>query len=354
MTSSGMTNFSAISGWKSIADYGEIALRGERAVEVGRQAAGLITALQQVASRRPVRGFQGKTLYASTTARFGVTDEIPKELRAGPLQPGAQYRAIVRFSNSASVTGSDAKKDQRAVGIRIVGDKGEVQDITLTSGSSGNHARNAQQFNDTIRAAVYAARGTLASRLRALGVLLTRVGIGETMRIVRARRAAVDKGVSLAALTYYSRSPFELGTKMVQMRLEPVAETPAEHLPGLPGTRSGLGRDLCRRRQQQDVRFHFQVAEAPSVTDTSEPVRTAWFTIAELRLPKHDACEARMLDVAQEVHASVGMHPFNRWGGDVLRPRGELNEILRRPVYWTSAHNMGRADRSPWTADLGA
>ena len=343
-----------VAGWKAIPGYGHVTRRGEAAITVGQQAAGLITALQHAASRGTVRGFQGKTLYASTTARFLVAEGIPAELQAGPFQPGAGYRAIVRFSSSASTSASDAKKDQRAVGVRIIGDQDEVQDLTLTSGSSGNHARDAAQFNHTIRAAVYAARGGLRSRLRALGVLLARVGIRETLRILWARRKAVDAGVSLAALAYYSRSPFELGSRMVQMRLAPLDRTEPDLPPWLRGTRSGLGRDLCQRRRQDDVRFRFQVSEAPSVTDTSVSVKTQWITVGELRLPRQDEGEARMLDVAQEIHATVAMHPFNQWAEGVLVPRGELNELIRRPAYWTSAHNTGRADGKPAIANLGA
>ena len=48
------------------------------------------------------------------------------------------------------------------------------------------------------------------------------------------------------------------------------------------------------------------------------------------------------------------MHPFNVWEEGALTPRGELNEILRLPVYRASARNGGRHDEPPATPQHGA
>src|SRR5690606_11118062 len=124
-------------------------------------------------------------------------------------------------------------------------------------------ARGAKQFNSSMRAAAHMAKGTLDDRLRGVASLLLREGVGETVRMSRARKAAVEADQSLAALTYYSRSPIELGRKLVHLALIPLEGTAGELVHEAQGARDGLGRDLCARRGEGDVRFRIAAAEAP-------------------------------------------------------------------------------------------
>jgi hypothetical protein len=319
------------------------------------EAAELVTALQEAAEKNGARdrGFQRKTLYASTTGEFRVPVNLPRALVGGPFEAGARHRAIVRFSSAASTVQADPTPDQRAVGVRITDDVGRVQDLTFTSGSAGNHARDARQFNSSMVAARQMARGGIVGRLRALAGLLRREGIRETMRLTRARRSALDTAVSLAALVYYSRSPFQMGSKLVHLALFPIEGTPEELVHEARAARDGLGRDLCMRRTEGDVRFRIAAAEAPCLDDMSRAPDGPWVTVGEINLPRQSTGEAEMLQVAATVHQQLALHPFNVWEEGALTPRGELNELLRGPAYAISARNSGRRDEPPGTPRLG-
>jgi hypothetical protein len=348
----------AVSAWKRIADYSlpplldpgrtDLAESRDRLAE---ESVALLEKLQAVAAQRGTRdrGFQRKTLYATTTAEFRVPAGLPEALQTGPFQPGAALRGIVRFSSAGPKAEPDTQKDQRAVGIRITDDRGHVQDLLFTSGAAGNHARDARQFNSSMQAAIDMAEGGIGGTLKGLFGLLRREGLRETLRLRGARSSASDVGVSLAALSYYSRSPLEMGSKLVHLALIPIEGTPAALAHEARGARDGLGRDLCMRRTAGHVRFRVVAAEAPSLGDLSEGPAGPWFTVAELRLPKQSTGEAEMRVAAAQIHGELAMHPFNVWAEGVLTPRGELNEVLRRPVYARSALNSGRSDTPPKT-----
>jgi hypothetical protein len=352
-----------VAGWRPLADYAPPPLldparpeAAAAAARIAKDATRTLARLQRAAAGDgdPDRGFQRKTLYATTTARFLVPANLPPLLAAGPFQPGAAFRAILRFSNAGSTVAADRDPDQRAVGVRIIDDAGRVQDLTFTSGAAGNHARDARQFVSSMAAVADGLEGGRVARLRALAGLLRREGLGETLRLARARREAVDKGVSLAALAYYSRSPFEMGARMVHLALLPVGDPPKALVFDARGARDGLGRDLTLRRAAAEIRFRVAAAEAPPLADLSRPPAGPWLTVAEIRLPRQASGEAEMLAVAAAAHASLAIHPFNRWDETALRPRGELNEILRGPVYRASAATSGRRDDPPATPLLGA
>lgn len=351
-----------VSGWRDIDDYTvppildpDLPAQALRREQLASDGVALVTALQQAAAEHEVagRGFQRKTLYATTTATFGSPTNLPRDLEAGPFTAGARYRAIVRFSNADAGSRRDTAADQRAVGVRITDDAGHVQDLTFTSGSAANHARGAQQFNSSMRAAIYMVNAGVIGRLRGALSLLFREGIAETVRMSRARSAAVERDVSLAALTYYSRSPIEMGRKLVHLALIPLDGTESQLVHEARGARDGLGRDLCARRMEGDIRFRVAAAEAPGLEDMTAIPHRPWVTVGEIRLARQPVSEAEMLATAAKVHAELAMQPFNSWEDGVLRPRGELNEILRKPVYAASAGNSGRKDQPPATPQYG-
>ncbi len=358
----------AITRWKSIGDYdvsplldpGRTALEDERRTLLVAQSLKILEKLQAAAEQRGVRdrGFQRKTLYVTTTAKFRVPANLPDALRTGPFQPGAQFRAIVRFSSTGSKIQRDTVKDQRAAAVRITDDQRpddqrRVQDLTFTSGAAGNQARDARQFNSLMQAAIDTLNGGIGGTVKGLLGLLRREGLGETLRLAKARRSALDAGVSLAALSYYSRSPIEMGDKLVHLALVPIEGTPAELAHEARAARDGLGRDMCVRRSAGEIRFRIMAAEAPALDDMSRAPEGPWVTVGELRLPRQRTGEAQMLGAAARIHSELAMHPFNVWGEGVLTPRGELNEILRKPAYSRSALNTGRNDTPPQTPDYG-
>jgi hypothetical protein len=173
------------------------------------------------------------------------------------------------------------------------------------------------------------------------------------MRLSRARKGAVDSGVSLAAMSFFSRSPIELGQKLVHLALVPIDGTAKKLAYEARDARDGLGRDMCMRRTEGDVRFRIVAREAPTLDDMSVAPVSPAVTIGEIILPRQRTSEAEMLAASFKVHRELALHPFNVWEEGALTPRGELNEILRKPVYSTSARNSGRRDDPPGTPQHG-
>ena len=54
------------------------------------------------------------------TARFVVPDDIAPEFALGVFRPGAQYDAVVRFSNAQGVPQSDRRPDGRGMAIKLL------------------------------------------------------------------------------------------------------------------------------------------------------------------------------------------------------------------------------------------
>ncbi|MCB9655537.1 MAG: hypothetical protein H6729_15555 [Deltaproteobacteria bacterium] len=295
------------------------------------------------------RGFQAKGTYATTQAKFKVASNLPDALRVGPFAPGAEYRSIVRFSNASSTVQSDELADQRGIGFRLVGDDGQIQDITLTSGSGENHARDAAEFVASIHAAQHLTKGGITGKAGAIASLASEIGPFDALKMVKASGEAKDEGLSLAANTFYSRAPFKLGDYAVKMRLAPVGVD----YPGLVGQggSDALTQDFVERRQQGPVRFALQVQgfkdeDHTSMADHRSEWQSPWITVGQLVFPRQPrASEASARAVSSEVSGALAFTPFNQWdgeNGDVLKPLGELN-ALRRDVYRESARESGRS-----------
>lgn len=310
--------------------------------------------LQLAANRRdgyrPVhRGFQAKSLYATTNARLLVTENLPPLLEGrGFLARGARYRAIVRFSSASPAIHADGKPDQRAVAVRVTDDKGRTHDLTLTSGSGGNHARDAKAFIASIEAAEIKQRHPFTGLIRGLWKLWRTLGSRDAVRMTRTLFTSRSRGRSLAAHTFYSRAPFRLAGFAVKYRITPAAPvSPA--LQGRGG-RDALLRDLVARQYLGDVRYKLQFQGY--VDDGQTPLddhrvdwpasASPWVTVAELVLPvTRGVTEASAHRVTWKVSNRLAFSPFNQWEEEFLEPLGELN-MLRKRVYRASAENTAR------------
>ena len=61
-----------------------------------------VKAKRAAGARRVDRAFHVKSIAAFDGARLRFADDLPEDLRVGFAQPGAEYPAKVRFSNSVS------------------------------------------------------------------------------------------------------------------------------------------------------------------------------------------------------------------------------------------------------------
>jgi hypothetical protein len=98
-----------------------------------------------------------------------------------------------------------------------------------------------------------------ATRPKPLAILglLRALGPRETLRRLRAVRAASRRVESLATESYWSRAPFELGTQAVKFKLDAAAAAAADG----SGANRGpdyLREDLARRLRAGPLTFPFQ------------------------------------------------------------------------------------------------
>ncbi len=307
------------------ADWTERYLGGSREEEE-RRIRRFVAEIRDVQERNANRGvvrraFHAKTDAGLTNAEFRVAPELDDELATGIFVAGAVYPATVRFSNAAGTIGADAKPDLRGVAIRVDG----VQDFLLTN-APASHARDAEQFMAAAKAA------TRPKSLAILG-LLRALGPRETLRMLRAVRAASRRIESLATESYWSRAPFELGTQAVKFKLVAAAALDGR---GANGGPDYLREDLARRLRAGPLTFPFQIQRF--VDERTTPIEDGtveWQesdsqpeTIAELVLPQQD--------LTGEADALVEKLTFTPWNTTSIRPLGSLNRA-RKLVYAASA-----------------
>lgn len=300
-------------------------------VEAARRAVADLQAAARHVEGSSGRALHRRALHITAHARLEVSPDIPRPIALGPLIPGASWPAIVRFSSAYPLSRSDIVHDQRGLAVRVA-DGTRRLDLLATTGET-HHARDGRAMIASLGAAVAAMRGGISGRLAALLTLVRALGPGDALRLARTVSRAAEAGVSLAALTFYSRAPFGLGDFAVRYRFAPSPSVD----PALRVTAAGgLGRDLEERRRQGEVSWEFQVQgfldrERTPLDDHRVAWRSPWLTVARLTLARED--------VVGEGDATIGFRVTPDWpdeGGAVLEPLGDLN-ALRAAAYAESA-----------------
>jgi Animal haem peroxidase/Catalase len=293
------------------------------------------------------RALHAKATFATGTARLTFL-ELPPDLRVGFARPGADYPALVRFSNAAGTAHPDAAPDLRGVAVRIVVNDHEQHDLLMTNVPL-SHARDAHQF---VRFAVANAGGR---RERAVGLARLVAGCGpkETARMYRnvllARRRTVR---SVASETYWSRGAITWGGDLaVRYLLRPVKGTPAGPLP--PATdpeyltaeiASRLARgpvrfELCVQRFVDEHRTPIEDTAQGWSEDVSAPQPVAVLTIG---------ASSEGAAVAGHEAAAIDALSFNPWNTtDDFRPLGNLNRARKAAYDASSAHRHAMV----WASD---
>lgn len=299
-------------------------------------------------AKRVDRAFHARAIAAFAGGRLVFADNLPPDLVVGFARPGAGYPACVRFSNAASIPGSDEEKDLRGLAVRIEAGAGEHHDLLATN-YPVPHARDAEQF---VRFAHAVAGGRL-SRVTGLLGLLGRLGPRETLRMLGNIRKARRTCESVALETYWSRGAIRWGDEAVRYFFRPVTGTPP-----VAGSFSGVGRleaEYAARQRAGEVAFDLLVQRFVDEARTPiEDAAHAWdetvsppVRVATLTLPARELATA---DAAAE-RATIEATGFNPWNTtEEFRPLGNLNRA-RKAVYDASlAHRGGlrwRADPAP-------
>jgi hypothetical protein len=293
-----------------------------------------VVELQQAASAhgRAGHALHRKTLYESASATFEIASDIPKVLRIGPFLPNATWPAVIRLSSAFPIARPDDVPDQRGLGVHIV-DHERRLDLLATTGEA-HHARDAEAMIASLKAAAKASRGGVRGKLSALVTLIGAIGASDALQLTRTVSRAAESGRSLAALTFYSRAPFQLGEFAVRYRFAPPASLDAT----VRGSGAdSLSQDLRARLANGPVSWSFELQgyldpHSTPMHDHRIAWRSPWIAVARLTLPN-----AAVADWPMALRAAPTWPASN---GPVLEPLGDLN-MLRGAAY--EASQTGRS-----------
>lgn len=281
--------------------------------------------------RPMLRDFHGKA-HACVRARFEVETDLPSEVRYGVFVPGAQYDAVIRFSNAARDLGSDKLPNNRGMAIKLVVEPGGWHQDFLLADYPVNMARDAEAAYHFYRAE--AARRPLAYMIR------SRVSFAIAML-----SSIFQQSRDLLDLTYYSQTPYKLGPRgACKYITRPLDD--AGHKPLSEEELRLRGPDYLRERMEERLRL----------ATPGAPIRFGFF-IQPQRHPQRQPVEDATLewDQAEAVPIRVATvtltpelglpitSPESRSHGEVLafdpahahpdlRPIGGLNRV-RVAVY---------------------
>ena len=284
------------------------------------------------------RAFHAKATLATDDAelRFG---DLPADLQVGFAQPGAAYRAIVRFSNAASSDEPDFAPNMRGIALRILIDDATSIDLLATN-FPVSHARNARQFVEFAKATA----GGRVSQVLGLAGLLRMFGVGETYRMLQNVRSGRKQPVSsVATQTYWSRGALTWGPELaVRYLLRPAPDA----APGPEPSKTDanyLSSEAARRLRQGDIVFELCIQRY--VDDRVTPIEDTAVEWKETHAPAEPVATLtiKQTDVAStdaQARASAIEHlAFNPWNStDDFRPLGNLNRARKAAYDASAAH----------------
>jgi hypothetical protein len=164
------------------------------------------------------------------TARFVVPDAISPEFAFGVFRPGAQYDAVVRFSNAQGVPQSDRRPDGRGMAIKLLDVPGPgllslrpqtadeasphtEQDFLLTN-YPVFFGKNVPDYTEFLEIIALPGDGWIA-KLKRYSKLFLFFAAGRLRQFWIFIRTAYQSIDSPLHATYYSMTPYLLGNGMV-------------------------------------------------------------------------------------------------------------------------------------------
>ncbi len=291
------------------------------------------TVARRHGARQPAHGFHVKTLLA-VRGKLHVRRDLPPELCAGFLRPGATLDVTIRYSASAHDARPDAKRNGRGIALRIE-DEGQRYDL-LFSDSPRSHARDARQFMAFVKV-------LSAPWYRKPVPLLRELGLREGLRLVHgALQQTFLFKPSLAATRFWGKVPMRINDHAVKYQLVP--RHFARLAPGASGN-DFLREDLIARMAKLPVHYDLRVQRFVDQARTPlEDHSIEWLerdappeTIGKLVIEK-----GAFQRQPPELEAEIERMAFNPWNTiDALRPLGSLNRA-RKFVYAASAELRAR------------
>jgi hypothetical protein len=202
-------------------------------------------------------------------------------------------------------------------------------------------------------AAVTAAKAEASGALGLLD-MAHKLGPKDTAKLVFAAKTTTGKDESLAASTFFSRVPYQLGDYAVKFRLVPLDKDAA--LKGGKGE-GELTHDAQARLKSGDITYVLQAQFNRNPSDMGD-ARIDWdspyVSLGKMVIPKQDVSDATESKGIDEFNG-LSFKPWNRWDDSddrAMKPLGDVNEA-RKAVYEASSHNRGSGGVNDHRCPLG-
>ncbi|MGW2858731.1 hypothetical protein [Streptomyces sp. NPDC001205] len=294
----------------------------------------------------PDRVFHAKSTIAVDNARLRFHTDLPLGLREGFARPGAEYAAVVRYSNAAGVPAADAAQDLRGIAVRVVVADDETHDLLLLN-TPASHAANAREFVEFAEV-MAGATSTAQVAYRFLVKLPRAVGRPAATRMRKTLQKAVARKIaSLSQERYWSQAPILWGDAgPVQYQLRPSPGGPPGPRPDR-ADRDRLRTELAARLRERDVVYELCLQRF--VDEATTPVEDAsvqWpeslappVPVARLTVPRQDLDSHEAVAVARRIEQFA----FTPWRTtDAFRPLGNLNRARDAAYGASSARRLGQ------------
>lgn len=297
------------------------------------------------------RGFHAKG--TGVRAKFKVSSDIPKLFQIDFFQPGAEYEALIRFSNARGEVLGDLAKDQRGFAFRVKtisgaklapDDYSNIQDFLMTN-TPVSFARNPVQF-------IEVGEILLDGTAKVPGKLVKKYGFQEARRILGVFLAPIISFKPLQMNQYWSRTSYKFGDTSVRYLVRPSADSKTlssagqffgvlrSIFTGVPQTEFYLREKLLAALREDEVCFDFCIQLF--VDEKRTPIEDAYIEwkesdsppipVATLTIPRQELDSQLQMDIEKMA--------FNPWHTKEITPLGLIN-LARKKVYDASAKNRG-------------
>ncbi len=259
---------------------------------------------------------------------FTVDSTLDTNLNIGVFQAGKSYPAILRFSNASGTVESDAQKDFRGLGIKLIGVEGTRYDSTEINSQDFILMTNPTMPLGTVRLFYYAVYYSIQHGKLAL---LAKMILSGNMNVLKQLANGPKHDTSPLDITYWSTTPYALGSSVVKYKLVPTSKTKSS-LPN-PLSDHYLTENLKAQLEKDSASFDFYIQlfeneQNTPVEDAAIEWQSPFVKVATLSLPKQDIDTKTRWQLAEQLFYS----PANAL--EANRPVGGLN-IARAKIYRT-------------------
>lgn len=289
---------------------------------------------------------------------FRVRPDLPADLQAGLFRPGAEYAAVVRFSNgSPNAAGDDHTGDTRGMATKLYGVAGDKLAADPAAPDAHDFIQISSPYffvNDSHGYTEFFQRVDSGSLL-AMAKIPFILGWSGTINAAHMLGQKIDNPLDV---TYYSVTPYQFGlgegrraVKYSATPCTPPAPAPADGDEGPNFLRHAMQGRLA----QMGACFDFRLQLRPDDSFAVEDVITEWdetaapfVTVATLTIPP------QTFDTAAQ-NATCEALSFNPWHAlPDHKPLGTINR-MRRFVYETISalrHQMNDTPPSALRGDV--